>query len=157
MPRPCNVCQHPQQKAIDLALVAGKPANFVSQSFGVSVYAVQRHRVGHLRPAARRALATREDISAHAVLDRMAQLQTKTLALLDKAMSDDCKPSEVARVVRECRENELALARLTGQLREGATVINDHRKQLLILESMSEQQQRAIAQLAEGLPASLDR
>ena len=73
MPRPCTVCRLPDEnlKAANLALAAGKPANFVAQSFGVSVYAIQRHRTGHLQPRLVRAALRREDMSADALVERL--------------------------------------------------------------------------------------
>jgi hypothetical protein len=76
----------------------------------------------------------------------MAALQTKTLALLDEAEKSNAKPAEIVRIVREARENELALARLTGLLREGSTTINDNRRQTVVFDNMDLQELLALRQ-----------
>ncbi len=139
----CTVCDHPQRKAIDLALTASSERS-VAKQHGLSPAAIHRHKTTHLRPSLARVAASREDVSANGVIDRMVELQTRTLALLDAAEKNS-KPVEVARIIRECRENELALARLTGLLREGSTTINDNRVQIAAMANVSEEDLRTLA------------
>lgn len=48
MPRRCTICEHPQQREIDKALIAGSTLQHLSGLFGVSLSALFRHRKEHL-------------------------------------------------------------------------------------------------------------
>ena len=48
MPRTCTICSHPQRADIDKALVGNESNRDVSNRFGPSVPALQRHRAHHL-------------------------------------------------------------------------------------------------------------
>ena len=51
MPRPCSVCTHPDGAEIDRALAAGTGSTDVARAYGLSRYAVDRHRspgAGHI-------------------------------------------------------------------------------------------------------------
>jgi hypothetical protein len=48
MSRPCVVCHHPQQQAINAELVSGTPRLSVARRFGLSEPAVRRHFHVHL-------------------------------------------------------------------------------------------------------------
>lgn len=149
MARPCSICKHDQRKAIDLALAAKKSAGSVARSFAVSEDALDRHRRSHLRPGLVRAAASREDVSYRGVIDRMVELTGRTIALLDKAEASEAKLADQARLIREARENEIALARLTGILREGSTTIDARTQTITVLSTMTEGELRALASLGQ--------
>jgi hypothetical protein len=48
MPRRCTVCDHPERRSIDEALVTGAPYRSVAKRFGLSESAVYRHKTEHL-------------------------------------------------------------------------------------------------------------
>ncbi len=48
MPRKCSVCFHDQRAAIDRALVRGQAYRNVSERFGISLGALNRHSKEHL-------------------------------------------------------------------------------------------------------------
>ena len=150
--RRCTVCDHKDRKAIDSALHL-ESERIVSERFGLSKSSIHRHRTNCMGPAIARVAASREDTSAASILDRMASLQTRTLRLLDAAEAQGAKPVEAVRIVREVRENELALARLTGLLREGSTTIHAQSMQIASFDALSVEELRALAQL--GTPKAL--
>ena len=150
---PCTVCHHPQRASADLALAAGKTATAVAATFRMSVRAVTSHRRSHLAPSLAKAAASREDVSANGVIDRMVELQSRTLSLLDAA-EVSAKPTDVARIIRECRENELALARLTGLLREGSTTIDNRTQTINVMAGLSEEDLRSLASMGQRALAS---
>lgn len=140
MGRRCSVCTHIDRKSIDSALVADNGSfRSIAKQHGLKPNAIMRHRDAHLGPRLARTQAAREardEATASSVLDQMADLQERTLAALERAEKAKAKPSEIARVVREVRENALATARLTGLLKDGSVVNVDARTQVAILAGL---------------------
>jgi len=64
MTRNCSVCDHPQRREIDAALVAGRSSRDIAAPHGLNYQAIRRHRLNHLpiaiRAAARAALDSAE-------------------------------------------------------------------------------------------------
>jgi hypothetical protein len=144
----CKVCDHPERSAIELVMSTATVRD-VARQFGLSKDTVQRHRTLHLALALKAARASRERestaiarvavereiVSAETILDQLADLQARTLAALDRAESDeDSRPTDIARIVREVRENALATARLCGLLKDGHGATIDNRVQIQINE-----------------------
>jgi hypothetical protein len=48
MPRRCTVCDHPESRGIDEALVGSAPHRSVARHFGLLQSAVYRHKSEHL-------------------------------------------------------------------------------------------------------------
>lgn len=48
MTRNCSVCDHPERREIDAALVAGRSARDIAAAHGLNYQAVRRHRLNHL-------------------------------------------------------------------------------------------------------------
>jgi hypothetical protein len=150
VPGVCRTCRHPQRAAIDVALATGGSTRKVGAQFGVHFQAVARHAARCIPEKIAKANAERsERLDANQLLDSMLTLQKSTDALLASALAEKIKHVDVARVVRECRENGRLLGRLIGAFpREGtprSTTI-DARTQIVALEKMSTDELRALTQ-----------
>jgi hypothetical protein len=166
----CKVCDHPSRSAIEVAMFTAT-TRAVALQFGLSKDSVQRHRATHLADALKAARASRErestaivraevdreTVSAESILDQLADLQARTLAALDRAEhDDDSRPADVARIVREVRENALAAARLCGLLKEGRGQTIDNRQQIAIsvFGEISTDELRQLARLVPPVGAA---
>lgn len=85
-----------------------------------------------------------ERIEASDLLDEMRELANKTDAILGAAIEAKAKPADLARVIREVRENIRMIGQLTGVLGgKGDTTVNDNRTQIIALRDMSSDELRA--------------
>ena len=121
MPRRCTVCQHEKRHAIDKALVAGETFRRIAADFDVTEQAVRRHKSAHLPAALTKAQEAAEVAHADDVLAQVQNLRDRALGVLDKAeRADDLRAAVSA--IREARGCVELLAKLVGDLNEGATV-----------------------------------
>jgi len=124
LPRRCSVCDHIERKSIDAAIAANNDSiRSIAKKNGLTSAAVLRHRDSHLGPRLARAQTAREEQGAESILDRLGALAQTTQELLSQAI-DEKDRGTAAKLVRESRENLLAIARLTGQLRDGHGNLN---------------------------------
>ena len=129
--RTCLVCTHDQRKAIDLSLGNGIPSAALSRKYAVSADSLDRHRLKHLRPAIARAAAMRTDLSAQALLERLAEL----LDRCDRAMNETEKSRDfktLGTLIRESRELTVTIGRTVGLWTDKPAIVNDNRKTLMI-------------------------
>ena len=117
MARPCTVCASPNLAAVDEALVAGRSQQSIEAEFGVSEYAVQRHRKVHLSPALVAVAARREERRAVKLVDRLDLVVAKVETLIGTAEADG-NPTQMLAAAREFRSGIELIARLTGELDE---------------------------------------
>ena len=76
MPRPCRLCCHPDQNAVEAALASGASDRQLAKQFGTSHMAVHRHRREHvLRPLQ---LATAALDKGRAVREHRQELVSRT-------------------------------------------------------------------------------
>ena len=130
----CTVCDHPDRKAIDAALPVSSGRN-IARRWGVSPAAVHRHKVRHAQPAVARAIATRTELSAQALLDRLQGLLDRCDANMTKAEANsDYKAT--AGLIREARELCVTIGRASHGLWTQKPSIIDNRKQTLVFEGM---------------------
>ena len=118
MPRPCTVCQSPDRDAIDRALAQSTPNRRIAAQYRLSEAAVRRHAASHLPATLSKAANAAEMVRAGSLLDQVRQLQTRALALLDRAESG--KIHEGCAALRECRATIELIGKLTGQIGEQA-------------------------------------
>jgi hypothetical protein len=122
--RKCQVCDHPERRNIDTALLARDGVRDVARRYGVDKSAVSRHLNQHLRPTAagaslQEAVRAVDAIARHSVeltvLQAMRDLHARTLALL--AQAEHASDHFTAlRAIGECRRNLELVAKLTGEL-----------------------------------------
>lgn len=121
MPRPCTVCVHPERAAIDRDLLAGRACRDIAGRHGLGKSAVARHGADHLPASLARAADARAVADADALLREAEALRAKAMALLRAAeLAGDLRTALAG--VREARGCLELLARLSGELRDGATV-----------------------------------
>lgn len=121
MPRVCTICNHQERAAINAALLAGEPFRHIAARYGTSTGALQRHKDEHMPLALVKAKEAEEIAEADDLLGQVRALQGRALTILDKAeAAGDLRTALTA--IREARGNLELLARLLGELQEGATV-----------------------------------
>ena len=76
MPRPCALCTHPDQDAVEAALASCASDRQLARRFGVSHMAVYRHRREHVVKPLQLAAAALD--KGRAVRERREQLIEKT-------------------------------------------------------------------------------
>jgi len=147
MPRRCTVCDHADRTAIDLALAADSGSlREIAGRWGLAQSSVQRHREAHLSPSLVTAQAAHEAAHGASILEQLHSLQARTLVQLERAERERAKPVDVAKIIRECRENLSTIGRLLGQFpKEGTTI--DNRTQILALGDLTTDELRALAAL----------
>lgn len=118
MPMTCSVCNSPNKVAINTALLgAGQLGSLrdIAKRYGVGVASVHRHLHNCLPDVRRDIREVTAKAEAKSILQQMAELHQRTLALLDKAeASNDLNVA--LRAVREARGNLELLGRLDGSL-----------------------------------------
>lgn len=135
MARTCSICSHPQRSAIDRALVAGTSYRDIAGQFRVSRSALERHKDGHLPAKLVKAAEAHELAEADGLLGEVKALQTRAVAILDKAE----KAGELraaCSAIREARGCLELQAKLLGEL--------DERPQINVLVSPDWQRLRSI-------------
>src|ERR1700693_4145857 len=100
----CSVCDHADRATIDLALAADQVGNpELGKKFGISGYAMRRHRLNHLPETLKRGAELTEDLTRESVVRKLQDLQQRTDAQLRLAEAAR-DPKTVAKLFREARE-----------------------------------------------------
>lgn len=156
MPR-CTVCDHPERKAIDAAFVASSERS-VAKRWSISPAAVHRHKARHLKPAAARAIATRADLSAQGLVQRLADLLETCDDAIEKARgADDLKA--LTSLIRESRELVVTIGRgFAGLWTDRPSVVVDARRQTLnvAVAELSDEQLRAAVRRAAAIEPAIE-
>ena len=118
MPRTCTICSHAEREAIDEALVAGESTGKLAGRYRtIHERAIRRHRDNHLPAKLVLAHEAEEVATADNLLEKVQDLQSRTLTILDKAEgAGDLRTALGA--IREARGNVELLAKLLGELDE---------------------------------------
>jgi hypothetical protein len=85
MSRVCTVCDQPERRAIDEALVGGEANTKLSSLFAVSEQELHRHRENHLAAKLVRAQEVREHTEADALMRRLLSYEGRARRILDIA------------------------------------------------------------------------
>jgi transposase-like protein len=121
IPRRCTVCDHPESRSIDEALVSGAPYRSVAKRFGLSESAVYRHKTEHLPVHMLKAKEVEETARADDLLEQVRNLQTHALGILERAeKSGDLRTALAA--ISQARGNVELLGKLAGELDERPVV-----------------------------------
>jgi hypothetical protein len=156
MARRCSICTSSARDAVDRGLVEGRAVDSIAVDTGLAASSIRRHRDRHLGPRLSEALVRREQVDADKLAGFVLGLQDRTLLALARAEQAKEWPA-VRGLIREARENVLAIARLVGILDAGSTTIIDARKQQAIFANLTEEELRALARTAvEGEPRVLE-
>ena len=121
MPRRCTVCDYPERRGIDEALVNGTPYRSVAKRFGLSGSAVYRHKTEHLPAHLLKAREAEEVAQADGLLEQARHLQTHALDILERAeKAGDLRTALAA--ISQARGNLELLGKLAGELDERPVV-----------------------------------
>lgn len=97
----------------------------------------------------------KEMIEVGDLLAKMEHLTTLTEKQLDDAIEAKTKPADVARLIREARENVGMLGRFLGAFHgENATTLVDNRVQVMALKEMSLDDLKALTTALRSRAAS---
>ena len=122
MPRRCTVCDHPERRSIDEALVSGAPYRSVAKRFGLSESSVYRHKTEHLPAQLLKAKEVEEAARADDLLEQVRNLQAHALDILERAeKAGDLRTALAA--ISQARGNLELLGKLAGELDE-RTIVN---------------------------------
>jgi hypothetical protein len=152
----CTVCDHPERKAIDVATAVSSVRD-IARRFGLSKSAVHGHKQRHLSPAVARAIATRTELSAAALVQRLADLLERCDRAMQKA-EDGGDLKTLGGLIRESRELVVTVGRTVGLWTDKPATIVDARRQTLNLavRELSDAQLRALVQRAAALEPATD-
>jgi hypothetical protein len=157
MPPRCRVCPREDRERIDADLIAGRGLRDIAGQTGTSRSALDRHRA-HVSERVARAHDAQEVASADSLLGKLADLEGRATALLDKSEKRGQLGVSVA-ALRELRGVVELLARVTGELKGGAggltiNVLGNpqflvlQQKVVAALEDFPEARARVVAALA---------
>lgn len=122
MSRPCSVCQHPNRKAIDEALVGGQPIRAIAGRYHAGRDSVARHLRSHVSPALVKVAARREEREATTLLGRMERLIQRTERLLEAAEASGAVGQALAAIDRLWKGYEL-VGKITGEIKPDGQVL----------------------------------
>jgi len=121
LPRKCSICEHPQAEEINTALLNGVSLRNIAERYSVSKTALHRHKESHLPADLVKAKEAQEVAKADSLLDQVAELRDKALAILAKAeQAGDLRTA--LQGIKEARGCLELLAKLQGELQERTTV-----------------------------------
>lgn len=86
MAKPCRICTHPDRDTIELALIRGDLFSKIGARFpGLTKNPLCRHGRRHLPAKLARAFQALEDRHAVSLLDRLAEIESETRRIVEKA------------------------------------------------------------------------
>src|SRR3954467_10014008 len=123
MPQSCTICRHPEQPAIDGALIESEPLRNIAERFGTTATTLYRHRQ-HLPSQLIKAKQAQEIGDATSLLRRIESLIRRLDSLSQQAEEDRAWAQAIA-AIREIRSCLTLLAQLSGELQaQNSTNIN---------------------------------
>jgi len=108
---------------MDGALVNGEPFRHIAARWSVSTTALQRHKADHLPASLTKAKEATQVANADDLLTQLGLLRSKALGLLMKAEAAGDYRAALAGI-REARGCIEVMAKMMGELSDGATVVN---------------------------------
>jgi len=147
----CTVCDHPERKAIEVALAVSS-VRVIAGQFGLSKSAVASHKLKHLAPAAARAIARREDLSAEALVQKLVGYLEEAEHGIEIAKGVKDLPG-LARCLKEGREIVIYIGKTIGLWSDRPQIVNDNRRQTIAIGQLSVDELRSLARLAPGFSA----
>lgn len=120
MPRTCTICRHGQRVDVDAALLAGEPLRDVARRFATTKDALFRHRQ-HVPASLAKAHQAAEVAHGDDLLAEVRRLQGDA-ARIARAAEEQGDLRTALQGTRELARHVELLARLAGELREGAAV-----------------------------------
>jgi transposase-like protein len=125
MARRCTICDNAARAAIEASLIGGEPESVerVAKRFGVSKWALGRHRRNHMEPPSSLAQVTAqtdlealEDLESLSVEEQVRALIRGCHRLLERAENQGTHVATQTKVYAELRKQLELLARLVDKL-----------------------------------------
>lgn len=113
MSRVCTVCTHPQRPEIDAAAIAGMSYRNITQRFGVTSFAICRHKADHLLPELVKAHEAEEVANADSLLTEVLAHRARMVRVWDRAEEAGDLRAEIA-AGNGTRGYDETLAKLAG-------------------------------------------
>ena len=117
MPRHCTICEHPERRKIDEALLASETFRKIAGRFETSITALHRHKQSHIPSALAKARDAKEIVRGDSLLDRLRQLNAETQDVLHAAKSEHNHELRLRAISRAEKQLELE-GKLLGELNE---------------------------------------
>jgi hypothetical protein len=114
----CKVCLHEDVDNINARIIAGASSRTIAKEFNVGYKSVQNHANKHLPKQLVKAKSVQDEQSAERLLERIEDLYSKALLLIDKADSDQ-KWAAAATAIKEARACLELTGKLIGTLKTG--------------------------------------
>ena len=147
----CTVCDHAQRPAIETALAVSSVRNIAKQ-WSLSPAAVHRHRTAHVQAAVRRVIASREELGASALVEKLLAYVEDAEAGIETAKANG-DLTGLARCIKEAHGIVLSLGKTIGVWSDRPQVVNDNRRQLLVqVGELTTDELRNLAKLGAGSP-----
>jgi hypothetical protein len=121
MTRVCTICESPQRREIDRALVRGQSMRGLATRYGTGRESMRRHRTGCLPALLALAYEAEQVAEANRLLSRVQAMTERMEDWLDCAERSH-NYAEVRRFAGEWRHQIELLAKLAGQLEQEGTV-----------------------------------
>src|SRR5215208_347907 len=121
MTRVCTVCAHPERAAMEDAFLAGTAKTRIAANNGVTEQALRRHLKEHLPELLALARDAERASRADTLLDRIEDLQSRTLAILEAAEGTQEYRTALA-AIGEARRNLELIGEVTRELNRTPTL-----------------------------------
>ncbi len=123
MPRPCTICQHPDNHAIDVDLVKRVAYRTVAHGYGVSVDALKRHLRDHVPQALVKGREAEEVADADDLLAELRSEKTDIQRLKDLAEDREDYRTALFAVDKALKALELQ-AKVAQLIDDSSTTVN---------------------------------
>lgn len=110
----CKVCNHTEVATINKLLVDGMSVRDIAGRYNISKSSIYRHKTSCLPSTLVKAREVEQIANADELLKQIQDLQSKTLAILEKNTGKDDRIALTA--IREARSNLDLIGRLLGEL-----------------------------------------
>jgi len=117
----CTVCSHESRDAIEDAFIAGLPKTRIAATYGIKEQAVRYHMREHLPVLLALARDAERAARADSLLDRIEDLQARTIAILEATEQTQDHRLALA-AIREARGNLELIGEVTKELNRTPTV-----------------------------------
>jgi hypothetical protein len=121
MPRRCTICSHEHRDAMEDAFIAGQAKRRIASQHGVTERAVRYHMREHLPALLALARDAERAARADTLLDRIEDLHSRTMAILEAVEGTDEHGTALA-AIREARRNLELVGEVTRELDRAGTI-----------------------------------
>ena len=144
MSRPCTICQSPNRKAIDEAILNGESERQIAVRFGSSQSSVHRHKA-HPPAAIVKVESVQEIQEALTIADKLVEMERETKAILAEARAAIGKDNDLAlRAIARLEKQYELRAKIEGELPEGGVTVQVLTQEIQIRDQKSAEEMQTI-------------